>query len=102
LDGGPDEANSVAEGHFHIRAERKGPRRAAIEGLLKMRAPGILIVRRPAGYLRAILRNGRETVWGRDLKELRGRLALMGIRDPLAIEERKTWTAQSSRAAGRW
>jgi hypothetical protein len=102
LDGRPDEANSGDEGHFHISAAPKGPRRAAIEGLLRMRAPGILIVRRPAGYLRAILRNGRETVWGRDLKELRGRLALMGIRDPLAIEERKTWTAQSSRAAGRW
>ncbi len=52
-----------------------------------MRAPGILIVKMAAGYLKAILPRRRETVWGRDLKELRGRLALIGIRDP--IEERR-------------
>jgi len=54
-----------------------------------MGAPEILVVKMGAGYLRAILPRRRETVWGRDERELRGRLALMGIRDPLLIADRR-------------
>jgi hypothetical protein len=34
----------------------------------------ILVVRMGGGYLKAILLNGEETVWGRGLQELAGRL----------------------------
>jgi len=49
----------------------------------------ILAVKMGGGYLKAILPRRRETVFGRDLGELAGRLKLLGIREPIAIVERK-------------
>jgi hypothetical protein len=39
-----------------------------------MSAFKILVVRMGGGYLKAILLDGQETVWGRDEQELAGRL----------------------------
>ncbi|MGA2299884.1 MAG: hypothetical protein ABSG77_04215 [Candidatus Acidiferrum sp.] len=54
-----------------------------------MPACRIAIVKMGGGYLKAILPRRHETVFGRDERELAGRLKLLGIRDPLAIADRR-------------
>jgi hypothetical protein len=43
----------------------------------------IPVVRIGGGYLKAILLNGQETVWGRDEKELAGRLKRVPRASPM-------------------
>ncbi len=57
--------------------------------LLKGRYIRIRVAKMGGGYLKAILPHRPETVFGRDDGELAGRLKLLGIREPVAIAERK-------------
>ena len=52
----------------------------------------IRIVRMGAGYLKAILPDRDETVFGRDEREIFGKLKLIGIREPISIQGRKRAT----------
>jgi hypothetical protein len=53
-----------------------------------MRAINILVVKMGGGYLKAILPDRREIVFGRDEKELAGRLKLRGISEPISVVKR--------------
>jgi hypothetical protein len=53
-----------------------------------MAALKVPVVKIGGGYLKAILLNGQETVWGRDEKDLAGRLR-RGISEPVSFAERK-------------
>jgi hypothetical protein len=44
------------------------------------------------GYLKAILPDRDETVFGRDEREIFGKLKLIGIREPISIQGRKRAT----------
>ena len=50
------------------------------------------IVRMGGGYLKAILLDRQETVFGRDEREAFGKLKLIGIREPISIQGRKRAT----------
>ena len=54
-----------------------------------MRAFRILVVKMGGGYLKAILPDRQETVFGRDEHELAGRLKLRGIWEPVSLPGRK-------------
>jgi len=49
----------------------------------------IPVVKIGSGYLKAILLNGQETVWGRDEKELADGLKGRRISEPISFAERK-------------
>jgi hypothetical protein len=48
-----------------------------------------LVVRMGGGYLKAILPDGQETIFGRDEKELVGGLKRRGISEPISFAERR-------------
>jgi hypothetical protein len=50
----------------------------------------IRVVRMDGGYLKAILPGQQETVFGRDNRELDGKLKRLGMREKLKLEERKS------------
>jgi hypothetical protein len=52
----------------------------------------IRIVSMGGGYLKAILPDRHETVFGRDEREILGKLKLIGIREPISIQGRKRAT----------
>ena len=74
MDGSAEKADSETEWKFQIGSEEIGPVRGSTEGVLKTGSLRIPVLKMGGGYLRAILRNGRETVFGRDERELIGRL----------------------------
>jgi hypothetical protein len=59
-----------------------------------MKMPGvrIRIVRMGGGYLKAILLDRQESVFGRDEREIFGKLKLIGIREPVPVQGRKKAT----------
>jgi hypothetical protein len=52
----------------------------------------IVIVKMGGGYLKAILADRQESVFGRDEREIVGKLKLIGIREPISIQGRKRAT----------
>jgi hypothetical protein len=51
-----------------------------------------LVMKMGGGYLKALLPHRHETVLGRDVQELSGRLKLIGFRDPKSLIARKRTT----------
>jgi hypothetical protein len=51
-----------------------------------------LVMKMGGGYLKALLPHRDETVFGRDVQELSGRLKLIGFRDSMSLIARKRTT----------
>jgi hypothetical protein len=52
----------------------------------------IVIVKMGRGYLKAILPDRQETVYGRDEHEILGKLKQIGSREPVSVQGRKKAT----------
>ena len=50
----------------------------------------VRVVKMGGGYLKALLPGQQETVFGKDYRELDGKLKRLGMREKIKLEERKS------------